>query len=93
MFKSLLVATVLLSSVQSHARFFDFILGDSLANIFTDGHGQDVPLKVGSKQAALDYRAQFKKQMGITSYTDSLGLTQYDGNDIGLALIKSGKTD
>ena len=93
MLKTILVATVVMSSVNTHANFFSRILGDPLANIFTSSHGAGVPKKVGAKKAALEYRAQFKKQMGITSYTDSLGLTQYQGNDIGIALIKKNNTD
>jgi hypothetical protein len=93
MLKTILVATVVMSSVHTHANFFSRILGDPLANIFTSSHGEGVPKKVGEKRAGAQYRAQFIKEMGITSYTDSLGLTQYQGNDVGIALIKRNNTD
>ena len=93
MIKSVLISTILMASVPSHARLFDFILGDPLANIFTQEHGSDVPLLVGEKPEAIAYREAFKGDFGITSYTDHLGLTQYKGNDIGLALIKKRNTN
>lgn len=93
MFRTLLVSAIVATSLPTQARFFDFILGDPLANIFTPKHGSDVPRLVGTKQTAIDYRETFKKEMGITSFTDELGITQYKGNDIGLALIKKNNTD
>lgn len=61
--------------------------------IYTSFHGEGLPKKVGKVQIAIDYRERFKNAYGITSFIDELGLTQYRGNEIGLALLKRGNND
>ena len=91
MFKSLFLTSLMVISISGKAQIFN--LGRSQDQIFSPAHGYDLPKKVGKKAQAKSYRQQYMDQMGVSSFIDELGITQFSGNDNGLALIKKGNTD
>jgi len=86
---ALVTITILSSTIQ--AQIFNF--GNSQNQIFSPSQGHNLPKKVGKRSEALNYRQEYMNQMGITSFVDSLGILQFDGNNGGLGLIKKGNTD
>ncbi len=92
--KVLLLATLTLGmNASSHASLISFIQKKLMKASFSSFHGEGLPKKVGKKSYAVEYRKDFMDRMGIYSEVDELGLEQYSGNNIGLALIKKGNDD
>ncbi len=69
------------------------ILERFMKNVFTSYHGEGMPRKVGERREAIEYRQRFMDRMGITEFKDELGLSSFENNDSGLALIKKGNDD
>ncbi len=81
----ILTATIVTTPVQ--ASFIDGFIAKYMTKVFSDGHGEGLPLKVGKLPEGIDYRKEFISKMGIESYEKN-GLTIYKGNNKGLGLVK-----
>lgn len=64
-----------------------------MKDVFTSYHGEGLPKKVGTRSEAVEYRKRFIDRMGIIELKNDLGLTVFENNDSGLALIKKGNDD
>ncbi|MBC96358.1 MAG: hypothetical protein CME63_01300 [Halobacteriovoraceae bacterium] len=93
--KPALFTTIILAavSINSQASLVDRLIQRLSQDIYTDGHGVGLPVKVGETEVGKKYRQSFVKLNGITSFVDGLGLTQYENNNIGLLLVKEGNTE
>ncbi len=69
------------------------ILERFMKDVFTSYHGEGLPKKVAVRSEAVEYRKRFINRMGIIELKNELGLTVYENNDSGLALIKKGNDD
>lgn len=88
-----LALTALVTTTAAQASWLDVLIRGFEEDSYSKFHGEGLPKRVGQRREAIEYREDFKDRMGIYSSVDSLGLTQYSNNKIGLALIKKGNTD
>lgn len=90
---ALVIMPIMAISVNAQASIFDRLVEKLSKDIYSSYHGENLPKKVGESEAGLKYRQQFIEKNNIKVYKDDLGLTQFDGNEFGLALLKKGNDD
>ncbi|MDD0853659.1 hypothetical protein HBN50_11165 [Halobacteriovorax sp. GB3] len=85
----ILLATLSISGV-AHADLLSTLVQRYMTKVFSNGHAKGLPADIEQRPEAIAYREAFIKEMGIQEVVDELGLTQFEGSNIGLALVKKG---
>ncbi len=88
-----LIALCVLMTGTTQASLFDRITAKLTEDVYSSFHGEGLPTKVGETNVGAQYRQNFIQKNNIKVYKDDLGLTQFDGNEFGLALLKKGNDD
>lgn len=76
-------------NANANANFLiNFLAKKLMKDSYSHYHGEGVPKKVGENPYAVEFRKNFMDENGIAQSTDELGLEEFTGNKIGLALLK-----
>lgn len=89
----MLLPVLAVLSFNSQASIFDRLVEKLSQDIYTAFHGEGLPLKVGTTEVGAKYRNAFIQKNGIVSTVDEYGITQFENNEFGLALLKRGNDD
>lgn len=73
---------------SANASLIDDFIEKYMNKVFSDSHGQGLPVVVIEMPEALSYREDFISRMGIEKRVDDSGLIQFSNNKEGLGLIK-----
>lgn len=85
---ALFVLIALGINANAHADFYSFLAKRLMKESYSHYHGEGVPKKLGKQGYAVEYRKNFMDENGISESVDELGLKEFYGNKIGLALLK-----